>query len=341
MAHLSFLGRREAANAPAKVVSTYGQTRFRVLPAISTQPELQNDLGHDQPSIGLVGVQAETSEDHDKASNTNKSPTSTLRDNSEGQNGLRSLVSLKQHHQHTHQPSKHGDHVPYFPLPADNLLHLIHLNVYRALTSNKSILNVLSTLIRTAEPNPPIHESCTSLCDGASVVGLSPVSHALPPALFPTGVQQTISHSSWMNMFPSPQLRDNMISMQHSFNHLEFCDDTFGEIFNTNGIRMPGSEGFDEFRDTSPPDNHDGSWQYRPAGSSYLLPSIDDSDITSDRTGLIVWGDPWMLENWEITPRFVRKWAWAIEGCDDLIRATNKWRTSRGDEPIRKVAAVL
>ena len=72
-----------------------------------------------------------------------------------------------------------------------------------------------------------------------------------------------------------------------------------------------------------------------------MLPSIDDSDITSDRRGLIVWGDPWILENWEITPGFVRKWAWAVEGCDDLIRATNKWRTSRGEEPIRKVATVL
>lgn len=338
MAHLRFLGRREAANAPAVVVSTYGQTRFRVVP---TQSDLQKDFDQDESSTGLVGVQAETTGDHDKATNINKSPTSTHNDNPDGQNGLSPLASLKQHHQQTYQPSPPVDHVPYFPLPADNLLHLIHLNVYRALTSNKSILNVLSTLIRSAEPNPPIHKSCTSLCDGATMVGLSPVSHALPLALFPTGVQQTISHSSWMNMFPSPQLRDNMISMQHSFNHLEFCDDIFGEIFNTNGIKIPGSEGFDAFRDTSPPDSQDGSWQYRPAGSSYLLPSIDDSDITSDRTGLIVWDDPWMLENWEITPRFVRKWAWAVEGCDDLIRATNKWRTSRGEEPIRKVATVL
>ncbi|KAJ5631596.1 uncharacterized protein N7484_011696 [Penicillium longicatenatum] len=54
----------------------------------------------------------------------------------------------------------------------------------------------------------------------------------------------------------------------------------------------------------------------------------------SDRKGLIVWGDPWDVNSWECTPGFLMEWGWLLEGCDELLYSTNRWRISRGEEPI-------
>jgi hypothetical protein len=54
----------------------------------------------------------------------------------------------------------------------------------------------------------------------------------------------------------------------------------------------------------------------------------------SDRTGLIVWRQPWDPFSWEASEGFLRKWGWTIAGCQELYLATNYWRSVRGDEPI-------
>lgn len=51
-------------------------------------------------------------------------------------------------------------------------------------------------------------------------------------------------------------------------------------------------------------------------------------------TGLIAWGEPWDPAGWEITPTFVRKWGWVVEGCTELMVATNHWRAKRGERPL-------
>lgn len=53
-----------------------------------------------------------------------------------------------------------------------------------------------------------------------------------------------------------------------------------------------------------------------------------------DRKGLIVWGDPWDVNSWECTPGFLMEWGWLLDGCDELLYSTNRWRISRGEEPI-------
>lgn len=53
-----------------------------------------------------------------------------------------------------------------------------------------------------------------------------------------------------------------------------------------------------------------------------------------DRKGLIVWGDPWDVNAWECTPGFLMEWGWLLDGCDELLYSTNRWRISRGEEPI-------
>lgn len=50
--------------------------------------------------------------------------------------------------------------------------------------------------------------------------------------------------------------------------------------------------------------------------------------------GLLVWGDSWEIESWEMTKGFVAKWGWLAHGCEELFRATNRWRLERGDEEL-------
>ncbi|VUC27895.1 unnamed protein product [Clonostachys rosea] len=51
--------------------------------------------------------------------------------------------------------------------------------------------------------------------------------------------------------------------------------------------------------------------------------------------GVMIWGEPWSSASWEVTEGFARKWGFLLEGCYDLQDATNRWRESRGEEPIR------
>ena len=37
---------------------------------------------------------------------------------------------------------------------------------------------------------------------------------------------------------------------------------------------------------------------------------------------------------WEATPGFVRKWAWVLENCHQLIDSTNRWRAKRDEKPL-------
>ncbi|KAF7868552.1 hypothetical protein EAF04_005083 [Stromatinia cepivora] len=52
------------------------------------------------------------------------------------------------------------------------------------------------------------------------------------------------------------------------------------------------------------------------------------------RTGLIVWGDPWVPGSWEVEENFARKWAWSLKGCGELFESTNKWRNRRGERGL-------
>lgn len=76
-----------------------------------------------------------------------------------------------------------------------------------------------------------------------------------------------------------------------------------------------------------------------PAGDSY-----NDLELCADligyynspttRTGLIVWGEPWDPEAWEVTESFVRRWGWVMRGCKELVRSTNYWRLQRGEPSL-------
>ena len=50
--------------------------------------------------------------------------------------------------------------------------------------------------------------------------------------------------------------------------------------------------------------------------------------------GVILWGEPWSEDGWEVSNDFARKWSFLLDGCDGLIRSTNKWREARDEEKL-------
>lgn len=54
----------------------------------------------------------------------------------------------------------------------------------------------------------------------------------------------------------------------------------------------------------------------------------------NDWTGMLVWGEPWNPQNWEVTVTFLKRWGWLLKGCDELIEASNQWRRQRGERSL-------
>lgn len=60
-----------------------------------------------------------------------------------------------------------------------------------------------------------------------------------------------------------------------------------------------------------------------------------NSSNSTPQNGLIIWGDPWDPAGWEITPQYLQRWAWTIDGCTELLASTNYWRQRRGEKLLR------
>ncbi|KAH6704248.1 hypothetical protein BKA61DRAFT_185534 [Leptodontidium sp. MPI-SDFR-AT-0119] len=210
-----------------------------------------------------------------------------------------------------------------FPLSTDHLLHLVQYNVFRAFVSNKSTLNILLTGWTDYPPSPTTCPISGPYRDNTMVYPLNP---NIPFSLFPTRLQQTCLHSFWINLFPFPTLRDNLIRRDGKFDHWELLADLIGELM--------GSTPFEQRQGTpvaitvSDPKNMSASNPPPTEGS-------DEDEVTAGRKGLIVWGEPYDMRSWEATPGFIAKWSWAVEGCYDLVESSNHWRLLRGEEPIR------
>jgi hypothetical protein len=50
--------------------------------------------------------------------------------------------------------------------------------------------------------------------------------------------------------------------------------------------------------------------------------------------GWLIWGEPWTEDGWEVTEGFARRWGFLLKGCETLMRSTNRWRASRGEDPL-------
>ncbi|KAE8366011.1 hypothetical protein BDV27DRAFT_156310 [Aspergillus caelatus] len=208
----------------------------------------------------------------------------------------------------SHRSSKSG-----VSLPADHLLHLIQFNVLRGVHHAKYILAGSSAFIIPGIEKDEIRPGHVWFLGSSIFFATRP---GLPESLVPTSLQMDIVHSTWINFLPIPKMRDNLIAKESCFDHAEFVRDLLGDKI----VEYM----FGSLRPSKPP-----------IASTLALTDGDDDDVTASRQGLILWGEPHRVESWEVTPGFIRKWAWAMEGCEELIVSSNRWRIIRGEEPIR------
>lgn len=206
-----------------------------------------------------------------------------------------------------------------FPLPSDHVLHLIQYNVFRAFISIKRTLNTVSSDPTTC----PVFGPC--LDDTMSY----PPNPNIPSALAPTTLQLTRYHFPWINIIPFPRLRDNLIRREGHFDNWELWQDLVGNLMGSTRAAWQRNKPVG----TSAPVLGLEQSQVRLSGSY-----VDTDEVTTGRNGLIIWGEPHVMQNWEATPGFLAKWSWAVEGCDDLVESSNRWRIRRGEEPMRVAA---
>lgn len=213
-----------------------------------------------------------------------------------------------------HRPSSALDPQPFtFPLSSDHLLHLIQHNVFRAFITNKRALNIPGGDPSNCQISGPYRHGTS----------LQPFHPDIPPSLAPTTLQQNRYHSIWISSIPFPGMRDNLISHEGLFDPWDLMHDLIGDFM----ISMPAA-------------CVGGTPALTAARREPLLTfpsgSIDtDDEVTTGRKGLIVWGEPHETQSWEATPGFLAKWAWAVEGCEELVETSNRWRMHRGEEPMR------
>ncbi|KAL4925048.1 DUF3425 domain-containing protein [Aspergillus undulatus] len=215
-----------------------------------------------------------------------------------------------------------------------HLLHLIHLNVSRGLRQNKAYLlrftsyylpgytspNNLPTPTNTTEVHPDV------LFYGSTLIATSE-NGFLPNTLAPTKAQMSLVHATWINILPFPRMRENLIRWEGFFDHAEFIQDLVGDLVDTRPMSST--------RQVQADSALSGMAMPRSELKLKLPNSIDDDDeITANRNGLIIWGEPYNVESWELTPGFLRKWMWTVEGCEELIASSNYWRRVRGEESI-------
>lgn len=163
---------------------------------------------------------------------------------------------------------------------ADHLMTLTKVNVFRAFAQNIKMIGWSETWW----PDDAVSKFSTARPqDSQTPDQLS----RIPQNLQPTRVQRTKPHHPWLDFFPLPKMRDNLIEAGEDWDDEQLCHDIMG------------------------------FW-----GES----SID--------AGLLVWGEPWDVRNWEVTEPFIKKWQWVIRGCPELMNATNSWRARRGEKLI-------
>lgn len=97
----------------------------------------------------------------------------------------------------------------------DLLLTLFRFNVFRALVENSFSLGSNLEWLQC--------DAISSFCDQRQA---SPPEHArLPSHLRPTSLQHTIEHHPWIDLFPLPELRDNILRQGEDYDDTALCYD--------------------------------------------------------------------------------------------------------------------
>ncbi|KAF5708964.1 hypothetical protein FMUND_10339 [Fusarium mundagurra] len=183
-----------------------------------------------------------------------------------------------------------------FPLPSDHLLHLIQYNVFRAFLSNKRTLNTISLDSRICSVYGPCLDDTTRY----------PPNPNIPPSLAPTTLQLTQYHFPWINILPFPRVRDNIIRCEGRFDNWELWQDLVG--YNMRNAAATWQRGTPVTFSAPAP-------RLEQPPTLIAKNYVDMDELTAERNGLIIWGEPHDMQNWEATPSFLKKWSWIVEGC--------------------------
>lgn len=134
-------------------------------------------------------------------------------------------------------PTTSGQRPFYFPLSPDYLLTLVHFNVFRALLTNMTILS-LPCFLSCEEPTTTIASLSAPL--------LEPIiqpEKTIPPTLVPTQLQRSIPHEAWIDLFPLPALRDNLMRLRGTIDDCDLCDDVLGTMYDEEVSRHDERDG--------------------------------------------------------------------------------------------------
>jgi hypothetical protein len=131
---------------------------------------------------------------------------------------------------------------------------------------------------------------------------------------------------------PFARLRDNLIRREGRFDNFELWRDLVGDLMSYTAAPWQRGKPF-SFSATIP--------EIEQSRGLVLENYIDTDELTAGRNGLIIWGEPHDMQSWEATPGFLSKWSWAVEGCEELVQTSNRWRVRRGAEPMRVSMSIL
>lgn len=95
----------------------------------------------------------------------------------------------------------------------DQLLTLVQFNVFRALVSNTSAIGFTMEWL-SADALSPFNTRNPDLLD-----------IPCPASLRPTMLQRAVSHHPWIDLFPLPLMRNNILRAGESFDDTDLCMD--------------------------------------------------------------------------------------------------------------------
>ncbi|KAF4340136.1 hypothetical protein FBEOM_5997 [Fusarium beomiforme] len=242
-----------------------------------------------------VGTSANINEEPESASN--KDVTSSAE--AEGELLFRQRVI----------PRKSGNNSNLVISVDHRLIHLISYNVCRGFMANKNMMRLFAQFVMAFD-FPILQPKSKTYC-GIAVVQPLDRDLPLPSHLEPTQLQMTSPHPCWIDVLPFPGLRDNLIREQLNYDHIQLLEDMVGDFVYILPPAVPSPACVEP-----PPEKLQGEYQ----------PKED--------AGMILWGEPHLSESWEASPSFLAKWSWLIGDCKDLVRVSNNWRRSRGEQPM-------
>lgn len=102
---------------------------------------------------------------------------------------------------------------------ADHLLTLVRGNIFRALFHNLSVLGLSKEWMNEDALSPLASDSESHLVRDLAM---------LPVSLQPTALQRSVEHHPWLDLFPLPRMRDNMIKLGDALDEYQLCEDLMG-----------------------------------------------------------------------------------------------------------------